>query len=72
MGPGMGPEVDFPPAFPAANNLQDICRFSKAPVRYPKDTIDGLMLSIESSPGTVSAVPLMEHRKIKSVVLNKR
>lgn len=37
MGPGMGPRVDFPPAFPSTGNLQDICRFSKALVRYPKD-----------------------------------
>ncbi|XP_002664851.3 extracellular matrix protein 1 isoform X1 [Danio rerio] len=36
-GPRTGPEVDFPPAFPNTGNLQDICRFSKAPVRYPKD-----------------------------------
>ncbi|XP_067248930.1 extracellular matrix protein 1 isoform X1 [Chanodichthys erythropterus] len=38
MGASMGPEVDFPPAFPNAGNLQDICRFSKAPTRYQKDT----------------------------------
>ncbi len=38
MGPSMVPEVDFPPAFPYTGNLQDICRFSKALVRYPKDT----------------------------------
>ncbi|XP_042596467.1 extracellular matrix protein 1-like isoform X2 [Cyprinus carpio] len=37
VGPSMVPEVDFPPAFPNIGNLQDICRFSKAPVRYPKD-----------------------------------
>ncbi|KAF4103500.1 extracellular matrix protein 1 [Onychostoma macrolepis] len=37
MGPKMVPEVDFPPAFPNTRNLQDICRFSKALVRYPKD-----------------------------------
>ncbi|XP_016335863.1 extracellular matrix protein 1-like isoform X1 [Sinocyclocheilus anshuiensis] len=36
-GPRMGPEVDFPPAFPNTGNLQDICQFSKAPLRYPKD-----------------------------------
>lgn len=36
-GPRMGPEVDFPPAFPNTGNLQDICRFSRASVRYPKD-----------------------------------
>ncbi len=36
--PRMVPEVDFPPAFPYTGNLQDICRFSKALVRYPKDT----------------------------------
>uniref|UniRef100_A0A8C1TVP7 Extracellular matrix protein 1b n=1 Tax=Cyprinus carpio TaxID=7962 RepID=A0A8C1TVP7_CYPCA len=35
--PVFGPEVDFPPAFPKTGNLQDICQFSKAPVRYPKD-----------------------------------
>ncbi|XP_016142966.1 extracellular matrix protein 1 [Sinocyclocheilus grahami] len=36
MGPRMMvPEVDFPPAFPG--NLQDICQFSKAPLRYPKN-----------------------------------
>ncbi len=39
MGPSMVPEVDFPPAFPYTGNLQDICRFSKALVRYPKDTL---------------------------------
>ncbi|KAL1259136.1 hypothetical protein QQF64_009713 [Cirrhinus molitorella] len=38
MGPRMAPNVDFPPAFPTTINLQDICQFSKAPVRYPKDT----------------------------------
>ncbi|XP_051999635.1 extracellular matrix protein 1 isoform X3 [Xyrauchen texanus] len=37
MGPNMGPEILFPPAFPTIGNLQDICKFSKAPVRYPKD-----------------------------------
>ncbi|XP_052433676.1 extracellular matrix protein 1 isoform X7 [Carassius gibelio] len=37
VGPRMGPEVDFPPAFPNTGNLQDICQFSKAPVRYPRD-----------------------------------
>ncbi|XP_050987354.1 extracellular matrix protein 1 [Labeo rohita] len=37
MRPVTEPEVDFPPAFPTASNLQDILRFSKAPVRYPKD-----------------------------------
>ncbi|XP_073703378.1 extracellular matrix protein 1 [Garra rufa] len=38
MGPRMAPEVHFPPAFPTISNLRDICRFHKAPVRYPKDT----------------------------------
>ncbi|XP_016410298.1 extracellular matrix protein 1-like [Sinocyclocheilus rhinocerous] len=37
IGPRMGPEVDFPAAFPNTGNLQDICQFSKTPVRYPKD-----------------------------------
>ncbi|XP_016105532.1 extracellular matrix protein 1-like [Sinocyclocheilus grahami] len=37
IGPRMGPEVDFPPAFPNKGNLEDICQFSKTPVRYPKD-----------------------------------
>ncbi|XP_026084186.1 extracellular matrix protein 1-like [Carassius auratus] len=33
----IAPVVDFPPHFPNTGNLQDICQFSKAPVRYPKD-----------------------------------
>lgn len=37
MRPNMGPEILFPPAFPTIGNLQDICKFSKAEVRYPKD-----------------------------------
>lgn len=39
MGPLDGPKVDFPPSFPNAGNLKDICRFSKAPVRYQKDML---------------------------------
>ncbi|XP_051577842.1 uncharacterized protein LOC127454582 isoform X4 [Myxocyprinus asiaticus] len=39
MGPNMGPQIIFPPAFPTIGNLQDICKFSKAPVRYPKDML---------------------------------
>lgn len=38
MGPLDGPKVDFPPSFPNAFNLKDICQFSKAPVRYQMDT----------------------------------
>ncbi|CAM4698126.1 unnamed protein product [Leuciscus chuanchicus] len=38
MGPLNGPKVDFPPSFPSAGNLKDICQFSKAPVRYQMDT----------------------------------
>ncbi|TRY97446.1 hypothetical protein DNTS_008193 [Danionella cerebrum] len=37
LGPSVGPEVHFPPAFPNAANLQAICEFSEAPVRYPKE-----------------------------------
>ncbi|XP_056090896.1 extracellular matrix protein 1 [Rhinichthys klamathensis goyatoka] len=39
MGPLDGPDVDFPPSFPNAGNLKDICQFSKAPVRYQKDML---------------------------------
>ncbi|XP_051722385.1 extracellular matrix protein 1 isoform X2 [Ctenopharyngodon idella] len=38
MGTTTRPKVDFPPAFPNAGSLQDICQFSKAPIRYQKDT----------------------------------
>ncbi|KAK7147779.1 hypothetical protein R3I94_010339 [Phoxinus phoxinus] len=38
LGPS-GPELYFPPSFPNAGNLNDICQFSKAPVRYPKDML---------------------------------
>ncbi|XP_052002532.1 extracellular matrix protein 1-like [Xyrauchen texanus] len=30
-------QIIFPPAFPTIGNHKDICKFSKAPVRYPKD-----------------------------------
>ncbi|XP_055066443.1 extracellular matrix protein 1 [Misgurnus anguillicaudatus] len=37
MRPNSGPEIHFPPAFPSISNLEDICQFSKASVRYPED-----------------------------------
>ncbi|KAG1940079.1 extracellular matrix protein 1 isoform X2 [Pimephales promelas] len=39
MGPVNGSEVDFPPSFPNAGNLNKICLFSNAPVKYPKDML---------------------------------
>ncbi|KAK7157350.1 hypothetical protein R3I93_008740 [Phoxinus phoxinus] len=46
LGPS-GPEVYFPPSFPNAGNLKDICQFSKAPVRYPKDMLPSSGFGIE-------------------------
>nr|XP_055066442.1 extracellular matrix protein 1-like isoform X2 [Misgurnus anguillicaudatus] len=36
IGHFTGPDIHFPPAFPSISNLEDICQFSKASVRYPK------------------------------------
>lgn len=70
---------------PQPFQIQATCKISVGSVKLWPDTkrtpflevalavsIDRLMLSIKSSPGTASAVALMEHRKSKSVVPNKR